>query len=341
MFPPPPRPALAALCLLLTSFSLCQLACPQAKETAKPMLINRTFEDGTYIVEQRQLPNAPELTVYVTYHKDSKPPRPALIGWASPAEKAIAEKGKDLPPVTDSPHHLDQPLALSAINARLLERGCVLFNFTPRNIPWDPERPPSVWPIPNQAFAEFFTRWAELAPWDFGPVIDYIQTRKDVLPGRLGYIGGSTTAIIGAGLLAKEPRLTCAVLGAGSGYLKDLFEGWKRNKLWRSDDPKNWPETDDKLKTHDPILRADKFFPAALLMLNGGKDAIIPLESTQAFFEALYPHYAPDPDRLQLIIFAGAGHGWDQKWNEFLVLDWLDRYLLQPEPPKPNPRKQN
>ena len=49
---------------------------------------------------------------------------------------------------------------------------------------------------------------------------------------------------------------------------------------------------------------------------------------------------AEDPDRLQFIVFEGAGHGWDQKWNNFMVVDWFDRYLIQDEPPKPRPKRQ-
>jgi hypothetical protein len=73
-------------------------------------------------------------------------------------------------------------------------------------------------------------------------------------------------------------------------------------------------------------------------MINGSDDQIIPIESVRHYYNAIRPHYTKDPDRLQFIIFEGAGHGWDQKWNNFMVVDWFDRYLIQDEPPKLHPR---
>ena len=93
------------------------------------------------------------------------------------------------------------------------------------------------------------------------------------------------------------------------------------------------------MKTEDPVLYAKDIYPTALLMVNGGKDHIIPIESNKDFFDALWPHYKDDPDRLQYVVFEGAGHGWDQKWWNFMALDWLDRYLIQETPPPARPRK--
>ena len=92
------------------------------------------------------------------------------------------------------------------------------------------------------------------------------------------------------------------------------------------------------MRDHDPILFVEEIYPRALLMMNGGKDWLIPIESVIEYHEALYTLYAADPDRLQLVIFHGAGHGWDPEWNLWMTLDWFDRNLIAENPPAPRPR---
>jgi hypothetical protein len=313
---------------------------PMEKDTTPSKeLIHRLFECDGIIAEEVQLPNQPELTVLLKYRKGNAKPMPVMFAtwgtWPAP----IAEKVAKMPRVVREPAPLDFDLP-QGVYRELLLRGCVLVYFTPREMPWLPDRPHWVWPHPNQAGAEFFTQWCNIAPWDYGPVIDYLQTREDVRSDRIGYFGFSALAIIGAGLIAKEPRITCAVLYGGSGSFKTFWEGWRKSGIWEDkDDPHNWPETDEKLKTQDPVLYAKDIFPTALLMVNGGRDPIVPVESNNHFFEALYPHYAPDPGRLRYVVFKEAGHGWDPKWWDFMALDWLDRYLIQETPPPAQPRR--
>lgn len=323
--------------LCLFPFASKSTAAPKARKEPDA-LIHRTLTNGDIVAEQVQLPNEPALTVLVFYKKGNKKPMPIMLGWGGDWTQEIEAAAKDLPRVTKRPVRCDKIRVPHELLANLIDRGCIVACFTPREIPWLPDKPRWIWPHPDQAGAEFFTKWCEIAPWDFGLVIDYMQTRKDVRPDRIGYMGFSAAAIIGVTLVAKERRITCAVLYGGSGSFKTFWQGWRKCGIWENGKQDIWRETKEKLKTEDPVLFAKDIFPCALLMVNGGKDHIIPIESNKHFFDALWPHYAPDPDRLQYVVFEGAGHGWDAKWWDYMALDWLDRYLVSETPPPARPR---
>lgn len=304
-------------------------------------LIHRFLTFGEETLEQVQDPANPDLIIHINYRDDAKRPMPVFLGYYSPRDRAAAEQARMLAADAKAPIEGEVP-ALAEYAEALLKRGCAVvthLNTNPPEQPWPEGRPKWIWPTPDPAGAEAFTLTSVLAPGDTGKVIDYIETRPDLLRAdRIGYLGGSTTALIGYGLLSKERRITCAVLGAGSGYLRGFIEGWARNYNWKEKGFELWPETDTKLRDHDPILFVEEIYPRALLMMNGGKDWLIPIESVIEYHEALYPLYAADPDRLQLVIFHGAGHGWDQEWNLRMTLDWFDRYLIAENPPAPRPR---
>jgi len=303
--------------------------------------IRRAVQYGAdEIIEILPLPGHPEILVSLDYRKSARKPMPVFLGFLGQRERKIEELLKDAGPATQTLAKGALP-DLSEVHQTLVDRGCALVNFVntkPPEHPWPEGKARWVWPTPDPAGAEAFAQTAMYAPGDFATVIDYVETRADLRRDRIGYLGGSTTALIGYGLISKEPRITCAVLGAGSGYLTGFVEGWARNYHWKDKGFKVWKETKATLKEHDPILFVDRIYPRALLMTNGAKDWLIPIESVRHYFEALFPYYADDPARLQLIVFEGAGHGWDPKWNTFMILDWLDRYLIQDTPPKPMPR---
>ena len=303
--------------------------------------IHRTIEYQDEVFEQIQLPDKPEITVIINYRKDSAKPMPVMLNWFGQRDRKITELSKHLS-LTESMTITAKLPARQAVMTELIERGCALVSFQnskPDRRPWPKGRAKWVWPTPDPAGAESFARSAKYAPGDWGTVIDWIETRDDLRDDRIGYMGGSTTAIMGFGLISMESRITCAALIAGSGSMREFVEGWKRNYSWKEKGFDVWPETEELFEKWDPILFVDRIFPTALLIINGSDDKIIPIESVRHYYDAIRPHYAKDPDRLQFVVFEGAGHGWDQKWNTFMVVDWFDRYLIQDEAPKPRPRR--
>lgn len=302
--------------------------------------IQRSIAYKDVVVEQLQLPDKPEILVSMHYRKDAAKPMSVMLGWYGPRDRKVAALTKHLA-ATQRTTITDELPPLQPVMADLVDRGCALVSFQnlkPEPQPWPEGRPKWVWPTPDPAGAESFARVAKDAPGDWGTVIDWIETREDLRADRIGYMGGSTTAIIGFGLISMEPRITCAALLAGSGSMRLFVEGWKRNYNWEEKGFETWPETEELFEKWDPEFFVDRVFPTALLMINGSDDKIIPIESVRHYYDAIRPHYAADPERLRFIVFEGAGHGWDQKWNHFMVVDWFDRYLIQDVPPKPRPQ---
>lgn len=299
----------------------------KAATTSAESLIRRVWTDGTYTLEQVQLPNEPALLVQLVYRKDAQKPMPVVIGFPPGTVHEIVKEGDKLPRQTPGPIATDKPIVTDLFKS-VVDRGAMLATVTPRPIPWPEGRNRWIWPTPDAAGAQFFITWARVAPWDFGPLLDYTQTRPDVRPERVGYFGFSTTALIGYGLVAHEPRVNVAVLLGGAGDLAEFAAGWARNYDWESKRIELWPETLEALAAHNPLLKADRVAPKAILMMNGGDDTIIPIEAARSYFKALLPHYQNHRDRLQLIVFEGEGHNWHYPNHTQMLLEWFDRFLF-------------
>jgi eukaryotic-like serine/threonine-protein kinase len=144
-----------------------------------------------------------------------------------------------------------------------------------------------------------------LVTWhkDLSRSIDYLQTRKDIDPSKLGYLGHSLGAEIAPVLLATERRLAVAVLLSGG--LTPVF-----GKL--------------------PEANVINFLPRArtpVLMVNGRYDSILPVESAQ---EPMFQRLGtPDADKRRVVLDSGHSVAVPEVRNLMIreVLDWLDRYL--------------
>ena len=144
------------------------------------------------------------------------------------------------------------------------------------------------------AYRDMIVQWSK----DLGRTIDYLETRKDLDPGKVGYYGISAGANAALPIVAVEPRLKAVVLLSGG--------------LPRIRRP---PEA-------DPINFAPHIV-APTLMLNGRDDFIFPLESTA---RPLFALIGAPADRKRLAIHEG-GHV--PPLNELIrdVLGWFDQYL--------------
>ena len=149
-------------------------------------------------------------------------------------------------------------------------------------------------PLDDQmnAYRDMVIQWSK----DLGRTIDYLETRKDLDAGKVGYYGISAGANAALPIVAVEPRLKAVVLLSGG--LPSI---------------RRPPEA-------DPINFA-RHIVAPTLMLNGRDDFIFPLESAaKPLFELIgAPH-------KRLAIHEG-GHV--PPLNELIrdVLGWFDEYL--------------
>jgi len=133
---------------------------------------------------------------------------------------------------------------------------------------------------------------------DFARSLDYIETRKDINAGKLGYYGISWGSAIAPILLAQDERVKAAVLAYGG--------------FWQQ---KGLPEVEQI--NFAPRLRIP------VLMLNGKYDFIFPVDTSQAPMFRLFQ--TPDKDKRHLLF--ETGHSVPRKELVTETLRWFDRYL--------------
>lgn len=152
----------------------------------------------------------------------------------------------------------------------------------------------SDFPEPTAFFRDHMIAWGK----DVGRSIDYLETRKDIDPGRLAYVGLSWGGAVAPIVLAVESRFKAAVLESGGlEFQRALPEADQINFVTRVKLP--------------------------LLMLNGRYDHFFPVESSQLPLFRLLG--TPEKDKKHVVY--ETGHAVPRK--EFIreSLDWLDKYL--------------
>jgi pimeloyl-ACP methyl ester carboxylesterase len=220
-------------------------------------------------------------------------------------------------------------------STNLLNEGYMLAAFSAaRPLDPDPARRPQ-WLNFDERFAHNYVAGGFHAPHDTGRIIDYLLARGDVK--KIGWVGSSSTGIPGLSVATREPRLEAIVAFVSTGAYRQWLASWRTNKLWRGKSDALWPETEQLLPQSDPILRVDKMFPCAVLMVNGGEDKVVDPATARAFVNAARPFYQSDPDRLRLVIYEGFGHNLPRDIVPMYIENWFHLYLSQTDSP---PKKQ-
>lgn len=216
----------------------------------------------------------------------------------------------------------------------LLPEGFMLAAFAAAHAPDpDPARRP-VWLYFDERFAHGYVQGAHYAIADAARVIDYLTSRTDVNPEKIGWLGSSSTGIPGLAVATREPRLTAVVAFVSTGAYRQWFTSWYTNALWRSPTFQLWPETEALLDV-DPILHADKLFPKAILMVSGGDDKVVDPATARAFVNVARPYYQSDPARLRLVVYEGFAHNLPRDIVKLYAEHWLRLYL---HPTRPAPK---
>lgn len=133
---------------------------------------------------------------------------------------------------------------------------------------------------------------------DFRRSVDYLETRKDIDMGRLGYFGISGGSRVGLLILAQDPRIRAAALAAGG-----LASGPRPPEI----DGINFAP-----RVHIPVL-----------MLNGRDDFPIPLETLQ---RPMFRFLGSKENEKRFVEF-DTGHAAPTQVYVKETLDWFDRFL--------------
>jgi dienelactone hydrolase len=133
---------------------------------------------------------------------------------------------------------------------------------------------------------------------DLGRSLDYLETRKDIDSGSVGYLGLSWGSALAPVLLAVEGRFKVAILESGGMEFQRAL-----------------PEADQ--------INFVGHVHAPLLMVNGRYDHFFPVEQSQRPLYRLLG--TPEKDKRHVIY--DSGHAPPRR--EFIreTLEWLDKYL--------------
>jgi dienelactone hydrolase len=155
--------------------------------------------------------------------------------------------------------------------------------------------------------------------WDMRRGLDYLQSRPDVDPDRLGCIGHSLGGQQTLFLAALDERVRAAVSSCGFASMRAVLrEGINHN--FGAYVP-GWLEHGD---VGDLLAGVA---PRAFLALNGAADRIFPIDGLHDSYAVARPAYAAagGAERLDLGVYPG-GHGFTAEMRA-RAYAWLDRWL--------------
>ena len=146
---------------------------------------------------------------------------------------------------------------------------------------------------------------------DHRKLIDYLLSLDEVMGEKVGVVGGSMGAAIVMVLLTLEDRIEAAIPYIGN-------PNWFRHG--DLDD-----ETRAFLAQYSPWEHLERFWPKAVLFLNGEDDDVAKPEAACELVEALKPYYQDAPERVAVKGYPGVGHNLSEDMRQG-ALDWLARF---------------
>ena len=167
-------------------------------------------------------------------------------------------------------------------------------------------------------------------------VVDHLLTIPDVDPSRLAIAGSSTGGFTALEAIVNEPRIKVAAVLSACG---DYFDFLHRSTLAMEGKPL---DLDAKyaatLRARQPIAHPKRVTHAALLMVHGRRDLVVPFSCarrTAAVFRRAYAK-AGAPERFRFVVLPDEGHGLDAEGRR-AILAWWRRWLSLPIPEDPAP----
>ncbi|HZO91482.1 MAG TPA: alpha/beta fold hydrolase [Chthonomonadaceae bacterium] len=136
---------------------------------------------------------------------------------------------------------------------------------------------------------------------DLRRAVDYLETRSDIDKTRIGYLGFSQGAMLGAVLGGVEARVACFCLAVPGGGLVNIVKNIDRYPVLKA----HWPiqvtpellrTVEDIANVTDPIYFIGRIAPRPLLIIVAKEDEIIPPEASAALIAAAH---AKEPEQVK------------------------------------------
>lgn len=162
--------------------------------------------------------------------------------------------------------------------------------------------------------------WPGVLAWDDRRTIDYLLTRADVDPARIGCVGLSGGALRAAMLGAADPRVRAACVAAWMTSLSELLPSHARRHTWMAYTP-------GLRRSLDLPDAAALVAPGALLVQQCARDTLFPMTGMRSAVDRLAAIYAKSgiPDRFRGT-FHDAPHSFTPAMQEE-AFAWLERWL--------------
>lgn len=180
----------------------------------------------------------------------------------------------------------------------------------------------------DDPLAALFHGYAETAR-DVSQVIDYLVSRDDVDPAKIGVSGKSGGGIISLMAACKDERIEAVVAwkaGAdfitlcqlrGNGVL--VSRSLSQNIAFR-----------EEIQREDPIYLYEDIPPKALALIGNRDDPSMPRQAAEALYAKLQPLYTAYPERLIMKLFETPRPTHDLEPAAFeLGCEWLERFLTR------------
>lgn len=123
---------------------------------------------------------------------------------------------------------------------------------------------------------------------DLRRAVDYLCSRSDIDPRRIGFVGVSLGGVLGARFLADEPRVAAASLWVAGGDWGTLITTSTHPfaKRFRESGETDATKIRTILADVDPVPAISHAAPRPLLFLNGATDDVVPKACSDALFVA-------------------------------------------------------
>jgi dienelactone hydrolase len=309
-------------------------------------------DQGDYVREKVAFNTTPDVRVpaYVLVPKKGKPPWPAVVAlhdhggfylWGK--EKLVPTEGEH-PTLTDFKRRY---YAGRSIATELVRRGYVvavtdMFYWGERRMLLDDdaadwrERPRSLTAervaafnrraadgeqlVGQTIFAAGFT-WPGVMLWDDVRTVDYLASRPDVDPRRLGCVGLSVGGFRSGHLAALDDRVKAAVV---VGWMASFPAQLRRHVRHTIGHTMLVPGLYQHLDYPDVASLA---VPSALLVINGSRDALFDLDGVRACFDKLQACYkkAGAAEKVRTRLY-DAPHEFNAEMQAE-AWDWLQKWL--------------
>jgi dienelactone hydrolase len=271
-----------------------------------------------------------------------KPLPPAPLPGAPPADTRLLSLDDGFITVrVDIPREPPGPkpavLALLGERPRMLRAGIVTIDY---HVHWEllaplakslpkpppPERTWGKWllasPSPRTIGKGYFELINGDATGTIPKVLDAVSAIPEIDMSRIGIAGTSTSGFTALQAVAADRRITAAVIGAACGdYHRFLFAS---NLAMNGEYLNLAPDYETWLHSIEPIRHPERLVHAAILLLAGDDDPVIPRRCIETTVEVLRRAYdeAGEPERFSARIVPGLGHSFTPPLVDDMMVWW-------------------